>query len=334
MTASFFIFKTLKALGFSKIGAFIAALIYAVNPSQFNTYYWISGGATAIGFCFFIISFFYHLKKQERLTLCFFTLSILASEAMIVGLVIILVFDFLRREGKILKTNIGLFLISFFFLIAKIFLTPKSTFDSYKIMVSPAVLGALKYYILRSFGFPGVSKDQLVTVILLFWVFAIAIFFLNNLKKYTDLTLLKFFFAVFIVGLFPFVLIPTHLAANYINIPIFSVGSFIGMTLSKVKLRYAVVMILAFIFIAFFSVQLIEQDNWVTQRANLAYYYISQIDRSNLPSGSTLIFADNSVSSSYDAYIALGQGDAIGFWFKDKNYKTCFSVFENCNNLP
>lgn len=334
LVASFFIFKTLMALDFSKRSAFLAALFYAVNPSHFNTYYWISGGATAISFCFFIMSFFYHIKKQKRLSLAFFTFSLLASEAMVVGLAITLAYDFLKEEStKVFRTNIGLVLISLLFLISKAILTPKSTFEAYKIAVSPAILGTIKFYILRTFGFPGVSKDQLITIILLFWILSLGFFYLNNLKRYSDVKILKFLFCVFVAGLFPFILIPSHLSANYMNIPIFALSSVFGMVLGQIKFKYSILMALAFVFVSFLGVQLIEHDSWVTKRASLAYYYISQIEKSNLPNNSTLVFNDNYISSSFDAYIALGTGDAINFWFKDRNYKTCFSVFENCNSL-
>ena len=62
----------------------------------------------------------------------------------------------------------------------------------------------------------------------------------------------------------------------------------------------------------------------------MAKIYIDQIKKVNPPQEATLVFTDNKLSTSKEAYIALGTGYAIKFFFSDKNYQTCFSEFEDC----
>ena len=69
-----------------------------------------------------------------------------------------------------------------------------------------------------------------------------------------------------------------------------------------------------------------SQDNTKSAVENL----IKKIESENPPTGTLLIFDDSSISTSSEAYFALGTGKALEFWFARKNYKTCFSAFENC----
>ncbi len=78
------------------------------------------------------------------------------------------------------------------------------------------------------------------------------------------------------------------------------------------------------------------ENHWVVIKSRIAEAYIKQIENAEEQptEGSTLVFANNRISSSLDAYLALGGGKAIDFWFKDKNYKYCFQEFEDCSSLP
>jgi hypothetical protein len=335
ITAGLFIYKSLKALNLNGRSALIAAILYVSHPAQFISYYWISGGATAIGFCFFVISFYLHVSGRDKSSLLLFLASLLSSEAMILGVPIFIIYDYLFRDKNLnLKHTLRLAIISVLFLVLKLILTPKNTFNIYKLELSPSVFYAAKYYTLRTLGFAGVAQDQLLAFLLLAWVLIILFLFINHAKNKSDWVNSLFLFLVTVLGLFPFVLIPSHLSPHYMNISIFGFSGFVGLALSKTRRGITILMLIGFLAISFFSVKLIEKDNWVTTRANLALRYILEIERSDLPAGSTLIFNDNYISSSYDAYIALGTGDAINFWFKAKNYKTCFSAFENCSRMP
>lgn len=335
ITAGLFIFKSLKVLNFKRRSALIAAILYVSHPAHYVSYYWVSGGATAIGFCFLIISFYLYTEEKYTWSLLLFLASLLSSEAMIAAAPIFIIYDLLFKnkefnKGRLLKITA----VSAIFLLVKLLLTPKNTFNIYQFDLSASVFSAVKYYALRILAFPGVAQDQVLTLILLGWLFIILFLFFRSTKKEEDWVYCLFFFSISFIGLFPFILIPSHLSPHYMNISIFGFSAFVGLALSKTNKGIAVLLLAAFLLISALSVKLIEQDSWVTNRANLAYKYILTIQNSNLPNGSTLIFNDNYISSSYDAYIALGTGDAINFWFKQKNYKTCFSAFENCNRLP
>lgn len=117
------------------------------------------------------------------------------------------------------------------------------------------------------------------------------------------------------------------------SVSIFGFASIVGIVLTKVKTPLILAVISVFFLVAVINVNKIFNNSWVIKRANIAKKYIQSIASSNIAEGSTIVFDDNYMSTSYDAYIALGTGKAIDFWFKGKNYKYCFSAFENCQKL-
>ena len=96
-TLAFMIFKVLKLLTKNAKASILAAIIYTVHPSHFVSIFWISGSATTIGFLFLVSSFYLYLKNQKKWALVIFALSLLASEAMVVGTVIFATYEFLIK---------------------------------------------------------------------------------------------------------------------------------------------------------------------------------------------------------------------------------------------
>ena len=90
---------------------------------------------------------------------------------------------------------------------------------------------------------------------------------------------------------------------------------------------------LLFALISFQNIEKIQTNNWVVKRSNLAKKYFQVIKDSDIPNGSTIIFADSDISSSEEAYVTLGKGLGINFWFVDKNYTYCFERFDNCEEI-
>ena len=72
------------------------------------------------------------------------------------------------------------------------------------------------------------------------------------------------------------------------------------------------------------------KNNWVIKRNKIAKQHINNIVNENPSVGTLLTFDDSTISTSSEAYFALGTGKAVDFWFAGKNYKTCFTAFENC----
>ena len=135
-------------------------------------------------------------------------------------------------------------------------------------------------------------------------------------------------------GLFPFILLPFHLSPHYMNISVLGMTIAVSFAVLRVKSQLAFLMIGIFMIVAFYNIRLIINNNWVIKRSQTAFTYIQKAERENLPSGSTMVFDDNSLSSSQEAYVVLGGGEAIKFWFPEKNYQTCFTAFEKCDALP
>lgn len=333
------IYKILLLLVKSRFSSSVAAVLYLTSSSHFASLYWISGSATSIGMFLFLVCFYMWLKKHYFTSTLFYSMALLASEAFVVGILVIVAFEiiYLRSSFESFMSKISLIKIFFVTVVYStvrfVFLTPKSTYGAYSPQISIQSIGTIKYYLLRTAGFSELSGDFLISVILLI-LLAIVFFKLikllggDNGSKAIYLSL-----ALIAIGLFPFVLLPNHLSPHYMNISIWGFAMMIGIVLGERKiLNYLIIFL--FFFVSLVNVYKYENNSWITTRAKISRAYLNGIGAKNPPAGSTLVFGDNAISSSYEAYISLGTGTAIKFWFKDKNYKTCFVEFESCTTLP
>src|SRR3990167_1840927 len=174
--SAFMIFKVLRLLIKNTNTALLGAIIYAVHPSHFVSIFWISGSATVIGFLFLISCFYLYLKNKKSWALVLFVLSFLASEAMVAGAAIFTSYElFVKRKIidrrfllKVAAISLGFLFIRF------LFLTSDTTFRSYPIEISRGTVDAVFYYFLRLLGFAETSKDVFTSIVLIFWIAAIA----------------------------------------------------------------------------------------------------------------------------------------------------------------
>jgi len=333
LTTSYLIFLiSLQALK-NRTSAIVSSIIYATHPFNFISLYWISGGATELSFMFFLIGFLFWLKNKIQYFLLFFVISLLASEAMLVGILIIIAWELFSGKAsmKIRDLKISLFVAAFFAITRFIFLTPRNTYNVYGVKISLGSISALKYYLLRTLGFAETNGDLLISIVLVVLILTLLFLFIKGFNR--NLQNIFFFSSVLVFGLLPFIAIPNHLSPHYMNISVWAFASIIGLILSREK-RVHYLLVFIFVIVCFFSTEITQKNNWVVSRGQLSKKYISQIEKRNLPAGSTLVFNNNPISSSLDAYYALGGGDGISFWFRDKNYKFCFTEFESCGNLP
>lgn len=330
--ASFLIYKTAFRLFKNQVASLSSGILYGVHPAHFISLFWISGGATSIGFFFLIASFYGYLTGKRSFSLILFLLAILASEAMMVGLGIILLWEILTKGKKLDKrflVEIGV-ISTVFAVVRFLTFTPKTAFDVYNLEFSTLIISTVKYYLLRIAGFAEVSGDKIISIFLLSWLVLISLLLIKTLSKKQDIRLLILSVAVITIGLFPFILIPSHLSPHYMNLSIFGFSTLVSCALKQLKPLTSFTIILIFVVISASNINQTLNNNWVIRRGNLAKAYIEQIEKDNPASGATLTFEDSSLSTSREAYISLGTGKGIKFWFKDRNYKTCFSAFEKC----
>lgn len=331
ITSAFMIFKILRLLTKNANVSLLGAIVYAVHPSHFVSIFWISGSATTIGFLFLVSSFYLYLKGKKSWALVLFVLSFLASEAMVVGAIIFISYEFLIKRKirdkrfllKVIAISLGFLLLRF------LFLTSDTIFKTYPFEISKETVDALSYYFLRTLGFAETSQDTLTSIILVLWLAAITTSILKIFRTENQKFIWFFVFSA-LIGLFPFVLIPSHLSPHYLNISIWSFASVVSFSLLDINKLARLFLILIFAFVAIINIQLTYKNNWVIKRSEIAKQYIEKIESENPPTGTLLIFDDSSISTSSEAYIALGTGKALDFWFGDKNYKACFTIFENC----
>src|SRR3990167_5807527 len=329
--ATFMIFKVLKILTKSTNASLFGSIIYEMHPSHFVSTFWISGSATTIGFLFLIFSFYLYLKKKKGWSLLLFLFSFLASEAMVVGAAIFTSYEFIiKRKTKDKRFLLKVITIPLGFLLVRfLFLTSDVIFKTYPFEISQGTITSILYYTLRTLGFAETSKDTLTSIILIFWLAATGFTTLRIFRgQYQRLIL--FFIISALIGLFPFILIPSHLSPHYMNIAIWAFTAFVSLSILSLNKVLRLFLILVFVLVAIINIQLTYKNNWVIKRSEIAKQYVEKIERENPPTGTLLTFDDSSISTSSEAYFALGTGKALDFWFGDKNYKGCFTIFENC----
>jgi len=331
---TFLIFKIVKEITMNIKMAFVVSFIYAIHPAHFVTLFWISGSATTIGFLFLLLSFFLYLLKRGSFALICFILALFSSEAMIAGLGLFVLHRYLIKKETIMNGfMLSLLITSGIFAIVKfLFLTPQATYEAYQIKIWPQMLINTKYYLLRIAGFAETSGDVMVSMILLGLLSFTSFRLLQRLKAEKEHKIFVFGFVIILLGLFPFVLI-SNLSPHYMNISIFGFAILIGVSVSELTIPKTLTFLGILFFVFYVNVNEIYKNNWVVQRSNLALNYISKIEAANLPQNSTIVFDDNYISTSQEAYFALGNGKALDFWFKGKNYKSCFTWFENCESV-
>lgn len=329
----FFIYKIFERLFKDRQSALFAALIYVLHPAHFTALFWISGSAINIALLLFCISIYLFLSKKRFPAIILYLLSLLASEALIAGFAVyfaLLVFQKKLKENYPFLALISA--ISVIFVISRfLFLKPAATSDVYSIVVSSESLFTVKYYILRTAGFVEGFGRNAVSLTLIIWYFLIAILFLKQKRDLKFFKNLIFAFFVMFVGLFPFVFIPNHLSAHYMTVPILGLSLATGLLVQGLNRSLFFALLLVFFVISFSSIRLNERNSWVIDRSNLSHRIVNKIEKENPPPGSTINFFDSGPVDSKGQYIALGEGEAINFWFKNRNYKTCFSFFENCS---
>lgn len=330
----FVIYKITYAIFKERRLSIFASFFYLLNPLHFISLFWISGAATTIGFLLFSFSFYFYLIKKHAASICFFLFSLLASEGMIAGLVVFCAWKLLVKKNKLSFSFLAQ--ISFaslvFLAVRYLFFTPKITFEVYTIEFSQNTLFAIKYYLTRILGFGETSKDVFPSVVLLIFLLYVVFLIFKKAGRDKNLRLLIFFLIIVTIGLFPFVLIPNHLSPHYMNISAFGFSMIVALALYRVKPIFRLVLAGLFLISSFLTVNATKNNNWVVERGKISRHYIEAIQSASLPKDSILIFEDNNFSTSKEAYISLGTGQALKFWFKGKNFKPCFVFYETCRD--
>lgn len=311
------------------------SIVYATHPAFFISFFWVSGGATTIGFFLLVSSFYTYLIGKWRISISLYFASMLASEAMLFGVFIFVAHRFFlskekARDNYWLKTSI----VSLIFVVLRFVLFKSvSVANDYQLKVGFETFSALKYYILRILAFPDTSINLIWVLLLIFWA-GLSLYSIRKFAMVKTLSGIQFCIIVIISGLLPFILLPDHLSAHFINISIFGFCLLLSYLLSKAKPIILVSTAVIFGLLSAASVNSMTENSWVVNRSKIAKAHIRSIERLNPPGDYTIVFSDDSISSSYEAYISLGTGRALDFWFGDKNYKSCFSAFEICDIKP
>lgn len=335
IVSAFLIYKIAYRLHKDLMTSIASGIVYACHPAFFISLFWISGSATTIGFFFFVFSFYLYLVEKRGLWVLLFFLSMLASEAMLVGVFIFIAYRFCaniqkNKDNFWLKIALGALL---FIALRFVFFKSVSLGSDYQLRVGFVTLSTLKYYVLRMFAFPDIPFDLIWILLLIFWA-CVLVISSRNIAREKFASRVQFYSAIIVFGLFPFIFLPNHLSAHYINISVFGFCLLLGYLLSKTKPVVITSIVVIFGLLSAGSVNGMITNSWVVRRSKIAKEHIRSIERLDPPENSWIVFGDNSISSSYEAYISLGTGKALDFWFGEKNYKSCFRAFEICEIKP
>ena len=349
------IYKILKKIGFSSFISFASAFLYLIHIVHFNSLYWISGNSLNLGLLIFLASFYFLLRKQYNLSLLFYSLSLFANESMIMGSLILAFWELTFKRFS-LKYFFSVLTVSLSFLLIKLlFLTPASTFDSYRVNI----LGAFRtvpYYMFRVLGFSETGEDFLESLLLS--LILILAFYLSVKKSLAGkfhlvqkhlilpnkfgfpnwISVRRFLFrnkrillpiVVFASGLVPFIFIPNHLSPNYMALSVFGFSILFSIALDKINSK-SFYLLISFALVMLLNERALENNNWIVKKSIISKLYYEKVVQMNPASGETLIIGDTQISSSFDAYIASGGGIEFTLLFEHKNYKTCFTFFDKC----
>jgi hypothetical protein len=330
---AFGVYKVLDLMLKHKKAAIFGGFIYSVNPLHFVSLFWISGNATSIGFAFFIFSFLFFVRRKFVLFCILFFASLLVSESMIIGAGVIAAYAFIFEKKVLIRAIISAAAAGVFVCVRQILFVPEVVLDAYKIEVSQRTLGAIYYYILRTFGFGEISGDLISSLILV--VFLLIVLFTGISKpKGLSAKNLVFFASIILAGLFPFVLLPNHLSPHYMNIPAFGFSGAVSYLILKRSKKQLLILGALFLLSSFFTVSATTKNNWVFNGAGVSKYLIGKIESGAYESGTSFVFADTALFSSEQAYISLGGGAGLDFWF-DGRYEYCFEFERMCprNNV-
>ena len=331
--SAFFVYLVTKRLFNQSLVALASAIFFVINPAHFVAMYWISGSAVNIGFLFFIISFYLFILKKYLPCFLFFILALLSSEAMLIGIAIYFLYWILNGKEKSKKIILWILsAVSAIFAFVKLFIfTLPVTYDFYRITLSKETLNTFKYYLTRIFGFAESSGDTVATFILVIWIILTFAFLLRTLNKSANKHDLIFPLGLVFFGLFPFVLIPGHLSAHYMVVSVWGISTIFALALKNKKMYIFLFLLLSFVLIAIYNVKLSEKNSWVTKRASLAKYHLERIEKEKVDEHTKIFFENDQLSTSEEAYVALGEGKALNFFFPDKNYSYCFSWLFDCS---
>jgi len=331
--SSVLVYLALGTLTKSKKVGFAAGFFYAVSAVHFNSVYWISGSATLIGFALFITSFYLLLRNRRTPSILVLFLSFLASESLLMGVPILIAYAYIFKIKRRVGFTAFVGLLAVFSAVARLlFLTQVQTFAAYRISLTSQVMQSVKYYAARLLGLSESSGDlvlsSLVIVIDLLLLTLITLDFVK--VKQRKIYLLAVI--VILCGLFPFVLIPGHLAANYLSLSFLGVCLAGAVALRRVPMIFLVIILAVWMILQVFVVRTTGNNTWITKRAQAAKNYLVTLKRANIPAGSTVLFKNNPTGDILETYVVLGGGRALDFWFPDKNYKYCFAINRQCPN--
>jgi hypothetical protein len=306
--------------------------MYLVSALHFVGLFSITGSYFVIGMLFSLLSAIYWFKFMVNkklnyyfLSLALFVLGIFSAE---VAASLPFIFFILYPRRKTIVYLLPLVFIICGNLLINYFLAgaPKTAAFSLQFSAFPSVF---KWYLLRAMGLPeGVRngyqwEKSIVYVGFIALVMILTIGLWRNkvywLKKYKKLLPN---IAWILIGALPFYFMPNHLNPIYFSL------AFIGFLLliNQILPRHLLITyVLIYIFISFFSVNLLFHTHWTVRRSNLAKEWVDKIGESKIkPTNDTIVLSTADKPTLDDLKITLNGNRAMQLFFNNDQLKTIY----------
>ena len=348
--------------------AFLSGMFYAVSATHFLSIFYISGFQEVFRafFIFLSILLFFKFKGGQKKyllgSILSFIAALLCKENSIILPAILPILEIIRKNSSLkaafkenLKPIVPFFIISVVFLAIRV-IGIQTVFEQGGYSASFSILDLfqnLKWYILWSFGLPEVlstypslkpnsllqfGKDlspgnlvlalsSLLGVIMLFLAFT------TRLPK----KLLIFNLLIFLITTSPALILQGHRYPYYLNISLLGFLPLLSLLFDQKGLKniLAMVGIIVFVTLQFFSLRLSEDSHWTTHRSKVAEYYYQSLTKNHptLPENSTVVFVGGGRAPK-ELSVALTYHYALSLWYPGKIKEIKYLTPEEAKNWP
>lgn len=313
----------------------LISLMYLIAALHFVSLYSITGSYITFGVFFFLLSFCFWFKFEEKKKSLAYFLSFFAFILGVFSAEIVFSLPLLILLVSKLKNKLRKLVPYFFVILVNISINlfyagaPKSKAFQLQITSLPS---SLRWYVLRFFGLPegirnGSTQERSVIYflfsLLLFTVLASLFYFCRKKKK--DLkTIISYLIWIFIAAL------PFYFMSQHLN-PVYGVISFIGFLFLLEKIlpsKLFFVYSFIFIILSFVAVRLLLHTHWTVRRSQLAGHWLNKAKQDcskyNAQGYAVLLVNDN--SSKDELEITLQNDRALQLLCDNRNLKTIYKI--------
>lgn len=356
--STFLIYRLLIKITQSVSVSFLTSMLWASSAIHFMTFSWIAAGYNTIGTFFSLLSFFLMTLYQDSRKLLFYIFSFLVflisigSFEFAVGLPVIFsaYFSLVKEEKlkKVLLTLYPFLLISFLYVLVRLFLKHDPAISDYQITLSLDSAKAFYWYVLWSLNLPEEFKyqviNQLLTInssyfsyfptfiittyiklaLILIAGFFIPFYLVFKRKINLEIKLIFFYILWFIVLISPALLISKHTFPMYLTLGAIGIYSTVSYILLKSQNKTVIALFLiTWIWFSASTINFTRQTSYIAeaQMEARSFFTKAKYNYPQLPTNSILLYELENTAHIQ----ALLDQNALHAIYKDETLKIYYS---------